>query len=262
MAGETSTSHIRVAEAYADIFKQHGLTLATGVEGGFSYVQPDSWSVKLSLLALPEDYLFRLDAALSEYGGADKGVRPRKERLLKYAKDAREASTGGEAHKYVLLNEGPREWVGHAALMACLERHGLGVANQDINLVPAPLLRATHKSGALLMPMPLTYDNAHATQKSIFLEAYERANPPGDRDPEFDLQGHECPRWGQHSWRRFGDKTARDDKPRLTGLGIEDKDVDLYCGWDQYELSKDMQTHYAGQQRSHRVRRCAITQSI
>ena len=115
---------LRVAEAYADIFKQHGLTLATGVEGGFSYVQPDSWSVKLSLLALPEDYLSRLDAALSEYGGADKGVRPRKERLLKYAKDAREASTGGEAHKYVLLNEGPREWLGHAALMACLERHG------------------------------------------------------------------------------------------------------------------------------------------
>ena len=38
--------------------------------------------------------------------------------------------------------------------------------------------------------------------------------------------------------------------------------MDLYCGWDQYELSKDMQTHYAGQQRSHRVRRCAITQSI
>ena len=37
-------------------------------------------------------------------------------------------------------------------------RHG-----QDLNLVPAPLLRATHRSGALLMPMPLTYDNEHAT---------------------------------------------------------------------------------------------------
>ena len=38
------------------------------------------------------------------------------------------------------------------------------------------------------MPMPLTYDKAHATQKTIFLEAYERANPPDDRDPEFDLR--------------------------------------------------------------------------
>ena len=31
--------------------------------------------VKLSLLALPEDYLIRLGAALDEYGRAEKGVR-------------------------------------------------------------------------------------------------------------------------------------------------------------------------------------------
>ena len=47
-----------------------------------------------------------------------------------------------------------------------------------------------------------------------------------------------------------------------TSLGIEDKDVDLYCGWDQYEHSKDMKIHYAGQQRSHRVKRRVITMEI
>lgn len=41
-----------------------------------------------------------------------------------------------------------------------------------------------------------------------------------------------------------------------------DTEVDLYCGWDQYEHSKDMQIHYAGQQRSHRVKRRMITKDI
>ena len=33
-------------------------------------------------------------------------------------------------------------------------------------------------------------------------------------------------------------------------------------GWDQYEHSKDMKIHYAGQQRSHRVKRRVITMEI
>ena len=64
MAGETSTSHIRVAAAFADLFTGNGLNLASGVEGFFPYMQPDSWAVKLSLLAFPEDYLTRLGAGL------------------------------------------------------------------------------------------------------------------------------------------------------------------------------------------------------
>ena len=32
--------------------------------------------------------------------------------------------------------------------------------------------------------------------------------------------------------------------------------------WNQMELSKDMQIHYSGEQRSFRVRRCAITRSM
>ena len=95
----------------------------------------------------------------------------------------------------------------------------LGPIGQDINLVPTPLLRSTHRTGAMLMPMPLTYDTEHATQKDIFIKAHELANPPGDPDPERDLQGHEEARWGQHSWRRFGDKVAR---ARLQGVAGDD----------------------------------------
>ena len=109
--------------------------------------------------------------------------------------------------------------------------------------------------------MPLTYDTANASMKLLFEHAVTVASPPGDPDPEFDLQGHAEAHWGQHSWRRMGEKTARDDKPQWTLLGLTKDDVDLYSGWEQKTLSKNMQIHYAGQQRDHRVKRCAIKRS-
>ena len=259
MAATTTTSKIEVASAYLDLFTTNNLVLHKRREGNYFVISPDSYSVKLSLLGVPEDYLERLDQAIF-YGG-DKIMAAIRGRLVQYADQAKRATTGGTAHKYVLLNEGPRNWEGHSILMNNLERLGLGKINEDIHLVPAPLLRATHSAGRLLTPMPLTYDAAHASMKLIFEHAWKASNPPGDPDPEFDLQGHAVAHWGQHSWRRMGEKTARDDKPQWTILGLTKDDVDLYSGWEQKTLSENMQIHYAGQQRDHRVRRCAITQS-
>ena len=85
--------------------------------------------------------------------------------------------------------------------MQLLVEHGLGVVGQDIHLVPCLLLRSTHDQGRTLMPMPLTYDNARATQKAFFEEAFAVANlSDGPADPEFDKQGH--------AKRRDGDRTA------------------------------------------------------
>ena len=84
----------------------------------------------------------------------------------------------------------------------------------------------------------------------------------GDPDPELDRQGHEKVLWGQHSWRRLGEKVARDSKPIWEAEGVTSTDVDKYSDWNQMELSKDMQIHYSGEQRSFRVRRCAITRSM
>ena len=155
-----------------------------------------------------------------------------------------------------MLNEGARADPKHAQLMNLLQMAGLGRVGADINLVPTPLLRATHRGGSMLMPMPYTYKAAYEIQKDFFEKSFANANPPGDPDPEFDLQGHESPRWGPHSWRRFGDKVARDSKDIHM---VPDDQVDLYAGWDQKEHSLDMQKHYAGQQRGFRVKRCEIT---
>ena len=129
-------------------------------------------------------------------------------------------------------------------------------------MVPAPLLRSAEHGGRLLTPMPQTYSGAHENMTKAFKAAFEKANPPGDPDPELDRQGHEKVLWGQHSWRRLGEKVARDSKPIWEAEGVTSTDVDKYSDWNQMELSKDMQIHYSGEQRSFRVRRCAITRSM
>jgi len=81
--------------------------------------------------------------------------------------------------------------------------------------------------------MPQTYNGAHENMTKAFKAAFERANPPGDADPELDRQGHELVLWGpQHSWRRLGEKVARDSKPIWEAEGVTSTDVDKYsdCG--------------------------------
>ena len=107
--------------------------------------------------------------------------------------------------------------------------------------------------------MPMQPDSASKAGKEVFEEAFKMANPPGDPDPELDLQGHEAARWNNHSWRRMGDKVARDSKHIHQMSAVE---VDLYAGWNLKEHDLDMQLHYAGQQRAHRVKRAAITAQI
>ena len=259
MAGETAVSKVPVAKTYAELFRLHGLTTVKGVEGGFEFIQPDSWAVKLSLLAPPEDYEQRLKRVLEGYARVDPESQPLVARMLKYARDAVGAGSKGEGHKYVLLNEGPRASPKHAKLMEALARVGFGAVGEDINLVPAPLLRSTTAAGARLTPMPMQPDSASKAVKEVFEEAFKMANPPGDPDPELDLQGHEAARWNNHSWRRMGDKVARDSKHIHQMSAVE---VDLYAGWNLKEHDLDMQLHYAGQQRAHRVKRAAITAQI
>ena len=259
MIGVTKQSKLDVAGAYMDLFKQNGLTLFTGREGGFEYIQPDSWSVKLSLLGQPSGFAARLERALAETARTHKVLYPLVTRLVKYATDAYAATTGGDAHKYVLLTEGAQAASIHSCLMGNLVEWGLGKVGEEINLIPAPLLRATHNAGRVLTPMPYTYGAAYDSQRKLFDLAWTAANPTGDPDPEFDLQGHEVPRFGKHSWRRFGEKVARDSQ-HIHNMPPEE--IDMYAGWDQKEHDHDMQMHYAGQQRSHRVKRRLITSEI
>ena len=56
--------------------------------------------------------------------------------------------------------------------------------------------------------------------------AFELSNPPGDKDPEFDIQGHTAPRLGNHSWRRYADKRAKQEMEWLKSLGLSKMTID------------------------------------
>ena len=62
----------------------------------------------------------------------------------------------------------------------------------------------------------------------MFDAAFEAANPPGDADPELDLQGLPSPLWGHHSLRRFADTCARQT---MVQTGATEQDIDLVFGW-------------------------------
>ena len=177
--------------------------------------------------------------------------------IKKYARERKEGKSHAEAHRFVLLSEGRHADPLHRSIMLKLQDEGLGVIGASINLVPAPLLRSTTAAGKILTPMPFMADSTYTHLGEAFALALKMANPPGDPDPDFDLQGHADPRLGHHTWRRYADKVARDNLHRYTDLGKED--INLYAGWRLKELLKDMQIKYAGQQRSHRVKRARLT---
>ena len=78
-------------------------------------------------------------------------------------------------------------------------------------------------------------------------------------DSELDLQGLMEPKWGNHSWRRFCDKIARET---MKETGATEIDIDLYLGWNELIHHKEMQLHYEGLQRGSRVRRSRLLMMI
>ena len=146
MAGETHRSKIKVADAYRHHWRLNGLFITPPrLEGGFYVEQPDSWSVKLSLLAAPPDYEAKLKLVLGMIERQVPSYREMSARLIQYARERHDARGGGEEHKYVLLTEGRHADPGHRQIMLLLEQMGLGQINQNIHLVAAPLLRSTHR---------------------------------------------------------------------------------------------------------------------
>ena len=245
MADVTLGSGVRVVDAYRTLYRVNGLTVTPPLStGGFFVEQPDSWSVKLSLLTLTPDHGPQLARLLTEFVVFDPTVTRKVGTMLKYFRDRVDSKKNVEAHSYLLLNEGQHSSPQHAWLMAALERHGLGRIGSSVNLVPAPLLRSTCNGGYGLLPMPFLATSTYDNMGRIFRESFALANPAGDPDPDLDLQGHAAPRLNNHSWRRYADRIA---SRHGAFHGCSKGDVDLYCGWNLKEHERDMQEHYAGE---------------
>ena len=156
--------------------------------------------------------------------------------------------------RYVNVTGGPRESPGLGIVAAELTRAGFGSL---ISIVPGPLMRATHGKGLGHSHMPLSPQSTYDVIHTMFDEAFQLANPAGDRDPELDLQGLASPLWGHHSLRRFADTCARQTREQT---GATEQDIDLTFGWMEAFHSAKMQVHY--ESRFTRDRRCCVTRLV
>ena len=97
--------------------------------------------------------------------------------------------------------------------------------------------------------MPLATTSTYTHLVSAIKEAHTISEGMEDPDPEFDLQGLEKPKFGNHSLRRHSDKVARESLPLHADLGrveLTKRVIDYFYGWLLKEMKKDMQLHYAG----------------
>ena len=108
--------------------------------------------------------------------------------------------------------------------------------------------------------MPLQTSSTFKTIKAITERACTIANSVTP-DPDLDLQSRAVAAWTNHSWRRLADTTAR--RTRLdTRFGrdvVEPWEIDLLFGWNEAEMEKEMQLHYAAMGLLDRIKQARIT---
>ena len=120
-------------------------------------------------------------------------------------------------------------------------------------VVPGPLLISTQHALMGLQP-----SSTYATMKQILTAACDAV---GANDPHMSSQQRAIAKWTNHSLRRAADTTARRTK-LVTEHGREivtTEEIDLYFGWHEEELSKDMQIHYSTLSLQERIRQARLT---
>ena len=252
MVYETETSKIPMGEYTEALWASMGLQVASKTENGFTVQQPDYWVLRVSLLAATVGDLSKVRTIAVAMSGRFPTVAMQLSAVEGYIKQRVKTSTRGQSSKFVNVYGGTRD----DAIMGIYElefkRAGLGAL---VTITPGPLLRAT-RGKDVLTHMPLGSSSTYRSLLKVMDKAHVLANPPGDPDPELDLQGLLVPKWGHHSWRRFCDKVAREWMVRL---GLTEVDIDLYMGWNELIHHREMQLHYAGMERGERITRSKIS---
>ena len=135
-----------------------------------------------------------------------------------------------------------------------------GFLPAQADIVPGPLLRSSAGPN-VLTHMPFAPGSTYSLLGGLMDTAYLALNKADGsaKDPELDLQGLLVPKWGNHSWRRFCDKRAREDKNKT---GSTEVDIDLYLGWNELIHHREMQLHYEGLQRGGRIKRANILRLV
>jgi hypothetical protein len=247
-------TQVHLGDALRAYWAECGFTISTRLEGGYRVEGPDYFVLRVSLIGLTGTEGQQRFALLGRLltRSADPEVR-RWASFSQLRGEQRRSATGSMDKRYINVTGGARGCRSISTASLELERAGFG---EFCSITPGPLMRATHgRLGASHMPLSTqsTYDSLNL----MMAEAFIRASPAGDPDPELDLQGLEQPLWGHHSFRRMADTIARQTRDVT---GASEQDIDLLFGWMEAFYSSKMQMHY--ETKLIREARAAITRMI
>ena len=217
----------------------------------------DYWVVRVAMNGLMLSGFDRLVSLLGLYGQK----HPDEARLMKAtivkARDRYNAfSVGSQSKRYINVQGGASGSEKISKMVALLQAKGF---KDMVSVVPGPLLRAS--SGKTITHMPLSTSSTFTTTKALLSSAYKLANIDTP-DPDLETQAQRSePDWASHSLRRCSDTHARRHMgdTRFGRRPVEKWEIDVYYGWNEAEMKKDMQMHYATMGMRERLEQARIT---
>ena len=257
----TERSKIECVKHLEELWADSGMQLVQYEDSGFLVTQPDYYVLRVSLLCWTPEKQQALELVLRSYSGQGRGRSPEvgalANNILSYVKRKTSAAKLGEKFKYVNVFGSTQS----DPLLLRMQQsfYNQGFAKEAAAIVPGPLIRAT--AGSMYNHMPFEPGSTYTLLNAVMEKAYKALNDMGKSlsDAELDLQGLTAPKWGNHSWRRFCDKIARET---MKETGATELDIDLYLGWNELIHHREMQLHYEGLQRGSRVRRSRLLMMV
>ena len=213
-----------------------GLTIRTRKEGGYLVTGPDYDVVRVSLVALTvskADDKGRVELLGRLLAGSE-SKEARRWAAYSVQRGLQRMTADSLEKKYINVVGGPRE-----CKDICQVASELAKAGFDFDVVPGPLMRATHGKALGSSHMPLQPSSTYAALHECLPRAYELAKALGD--DEIDLRGLAEPLWGHHSIRRGADTVARQT---MHITGATERDIDIIFGWNEALYHAIMQLHY------------------
>ena len=245
-------ARVAIAKYLRAYWKLAGFKLNMRKEGGYLVTGPDYYVVRLSLVALTNSPGGDAEKLQAIRNRLERSACPEARRWADYSfRRAKERLQGDSLDKkYINLAGGQLRSLELGRLLNELDKAGL---LDRAELVPGPLMRATHGKEMGMAHMPLQPSSTYKMLHDCFDRAFDLANAE-TADPELDLRGLSSPLWGHHSARRGADTVARDS---MEITGATERDIDIIFGWNEHMYRAIMQLHY--ESNLQRDRRAKVT---
>ena len=250
----TTASGIECAQHLRVYWQMAGFTIETSVQAGVKVERPDFWTIRVSLLAVDQTQFMKLRELLGKWRSTAAPKPSPHPTMVKAEQRWKASGPGSQAKKYCNVGMGPRRCPELRAMLELLQQHGF-----EARLVPGPLLLATGGgTKQYRTAFPLSIGTAFAPTKELLELSCQQANHGG---PDPDLDGGHGRRllWTTHSLRRLADSVARRDREKAN---VTEAEIDLYFGWHEAILLKEMQRHYEAMSIRSRMKNARITQGI